>query len=253
MKKLFVIALFAFLSISQTAFSAECFATKESGIVIPVGSPEKYEHDFCVGNTIHIAWDKSTKNPFWVAEYLTKEEVTGTAKRQAGWKFKTNSLLVGLAPKHTDYNDATLDGEMLARGHMAPAEDHQRNDAAMLSTFDTANIVPQVQSCNNSGVWRSIEEKVHDWTLKYGKVFVATGPGYEGSPKTLKSGIAIPAFMWKAVYVPSLNQSVSFIVPNKPLCGKAPKDMVVSEKTLITKTGLKPFPSVPQHSDGKLF
>jgi len=49
----------------------------------------------------------------------------------------------GAMPKPSDYSKSGYD-----KGHMAPAADFKSSEAAMISTFQFANAVPQTPECN---------------------------------------------------------------------------------------------------------
>lgn len=49
------------------------------------------------------------------------------------------------------------------KGHLAPAQDFAWSRAAMLSTFDYCNALPQAPALNR-GAWKKLETKVRSWS-----------------------------------------------------------------------------------------
>lgn len=73
-----------------------------------------------------VVWSPRTRNPIYVQEIITREMANGKAPRS---DFREDPYLpAGLRTSLSDYRGAkTRDGEVLARGHMAPADDFSGN------------------------------------------------------------------------------------------------------------------------------
>jgi len=114
----------------------------------------------------------------------------------------------------------------------------------MHESFLFINMLPQVQVCNNSGVWRSAEIIVHKLAIKYGKVYVFNGPIYKTDMGTIGNNVKIPSHLFKVVYNPTTNTSIGFIFPNDKECKHKPAEFVVTQSQVESETGLKFFPKV---------
>ena len=92
-------------------------------------------------------------------------------------------------------------GSGYSRGHMAPAGDMSTPDA-MAQSFSLANMVPQDQT-HNGGAWSQIEQDTRKYVMRAsGDVYVFTGPVYADKPRTIGSGVAVPAYIYKGRTTP---------------------------------------------------
>lgn len=124
------------------------------------------------------------------------------------------------------------------RGHMAPAAD-MASDAANDESFSLSNMVPQLPGLNR-GPWADIEETVRRFALKYGEVYVVTGPAFGGARLAKIGGrVIVPTSAYKAVYVPSTGQSSAWWADNATGAME-----VVSVSELGKRIGADVFPAV---------
>jgi endonuclease G, mitochondrial len=97
-------------------------------------------------------YDPATRNPRWVAERLTADNVRGPADR-AGFAFREDPALPPLLrARPEDYAGSGYD-----RGHLAAAANHRGSSAAMGDTFLMSNIAPQVGPGFNRDYWARLE------------------------------------------------------------------------------------------------
>jgi len=158
------------------------------------------------------------KTAYWSAEHIEAHEVKGNLNR--GDKFRPDPMLPNaLEAQLSDYSNSGY-----ARGHLSPAGNFQDSPVENDESFYLSNMIPQVQRCNNSGVWSQIERVVRDWAAGYGELYVVTGPLYTGEPRTIGRGVRVPDGLFKVVYNPKLNQKLGFVVPNTELCQRKPRD-----------------------------
>lgn len=182
-----------------------------------------------------------TKTPKWSAEDLTADNASGPENRTNPFKADPD-LQPGNRAELSDYQHSGY-----SRGHMSPAGDFRKE--YMVESFYLSNMVPQVQNCNNAGIWSNIEEVVRGWAVKYGELYVVTGPIYEnGITNVIGNKVAIPSHLFKVIYNPVLQQSVAFIVENKSLCDTEPSDVVVSQDAVEGLTGLRFFPNITNYT-----
>jgi DNA/RNA endonuclease G (NUC1) len=195
-------------------------------------------------------YNATTKLPDWVIERLTLEIVSGDNPRPK-IKFKPDPKLPEDWPTATDKDYA---GSGLARGHQAASADFKSNPDWMKQTFIFSNAVPQVQNGFNGGIWRQLESHVRNLAKRRDAIYVITGPvemadgGAEtviaessnacgkrivlaGASKLKKSsicnandkdpsktctaGVAVPAGLFKIIYVPETERAFGFLMSNE--------------------------------------
>ena len=100
---------------------------------------------------------------------------------------------------------------------MCPAGDNKWNRDAMNETFLFTNICPQVHGLN-AGAWNDLELACRSWARKYGDVYIACGPIYEGTPRTIgRNRVAVPTAFFKVILCmrgQGAPKSIGFIYPN---------------------------------------
>lgn len=151
-----------------------------------------------------------TKTPIWSAENLTSERLDAASglKRKNPFHAETR-LPPDERAELADYKDSGFD-----RGHMSPNGD-MPNPKAQRESFSLANMIPQ-HPCNNEVLWAGIEDSVRKLTMDEDQVFVVTGPVYlrSGQQQQIGDGVMVPAQVFKAIYVPSLDEAGVYVTPN---------------------------------------
>lgn len=177
-----------------------------------------------------------TKSPLYSAEHLTKDRVNEAhlLPREDSFHIEPN-----LPPSQTatlkDYNRSGYD-----RGHMAPNKD-MSNKQMQYESFSLANIVPQDPD-NNRNLHASIENATRYLAKKHGEVYVLTGPAYMTNEiGFLNDRVAIPTNIWKAIYIPSINEASVYWEKNQPGYNYE----VISVKELQNRINIDVFPGVP--------
>src|SRR5882724_4995354 len=84
-----------------------------------------------------ICEDVPHRLPLWVGYHLASSDLHGSAKRKNNFHADTR-LAAGARAEKADYAGSGYD-----QGHMAPAADFKRSDAAMSETFLLSNMAPQ--------------------------------------------------------------------------------------------------------------
>lgn len=172
-----------------------------------------------------LAYDASRRNPQWVYEYLTAQNLQGSANRSHA-DFKEDTSI----PSHLRATLADYKGNGLDRGHMSPAADHRSSLTAMADTFYMSNMCPQCPEFNR-GYWSKLERHVRDLTKQYDSVHVITGPLYLPYTDTDgkryvkyqvigKNDVAVPTHFFKVLMTNERNgqlQTVAYILPNEPI------------------------------------
>ena len=160
------------------------------------------------------------------------------------------------------YQNRKFDGEEFIRGHMVPSNDRSGRDNYDL--FFSTNIMPQ-SSALNSGVWNSLEQKVHSvWSRrqKCDTLYVVTGT-YEGSGGryvTDNSGYKrkslVPEGIYKVVLARLSDGSYKALgvyFDNKTgAAGTFTRDLAISVDTLEEKVGEDIFVNLPDAVESKV-
>ena len=143
-----------------------------------------------------VSYNKSLRNPNWVAYELTTAEVKGEEPRNGD--FIPDPDVKGTQATDNDYKRSGWD-----RGHLAPAADMKWSEQAMKESFYLSNISPQNNNLNR-GVWKSIEELTRDVANRYGNVLVVTGPVFKtpkGKGTIGKNKVVIPDAFYKVLLI----------------------------------------------------
>ena len=181
--------------------------------------------------------------PNCVAYELTNTMVSmadaPTAEKRKNHKFLTDGHVAG-CPEGSDYRKSGY-----TRGHMAPAMDMRWDHQAMADCFLMTNMCPQEQKLNNDD-WRKLEERIHRWAKRDGRLIVFTGPIMGNNPLHIgpKNDIAVPDAFFKVIYAPQQQRAIAFIYANKP-CPASWRNYAVSIDEVERRTGIDFLPSLP--------
>jgi endonuclease G len=139
------------------------------------------------------------------------------------------------------------------KGHLAPAADMAYHPKAMEESFYFSNISPQTPSFNR-GIWKSLEEKVRQWTLEMDTLHVITGPILD-SVKTFigPEQVAVPNAFYKIIIDTSHQPwiTIGFIIPNQ--ASQKPLMYYTTSLDVIEKrTGLDFFSDLTELEQNKL-
>jgi endonuclease G len=158
-----------------------------------------------------LQYNNKTKTASYVLEYVTKESITGTAKRKDD--FRPDPAI----PKQNQSLLSDYAGHPYDRGHLSPAGDNTKSAAVMSESFFLSNMVPQNQN-NNRGIWKQLETKVRDYVLNTGDLYVASGPIYDKDYKTIGANkVGVPTKLYKVIIDVKNNKASAYIFPNSNL------------------------------------
>ncbi len=177
--------------VSPTAQEA---SSKGYELPAPVAGEIRLER---VGYT--VSYNKETREPNWVAWRLTRDHAQGRVKRE-GMTFAEDDDVPEPRALLADYYASGYD-----RGHMCPAADCKWSEEAMRQSFLLTNVCPQDQNLNR-GEWNDVEQLCREWAVRYGEVYIACGPVFQGrSPRRRlgKGRVWVPDAFFKVVYCPS--------------------------------------------------
>ncbi len=145
-----------------------------------------------------------------------------------------------------DYADSGYD-----RGHLVPAADMKLNAAAMSESFLMSNISPQVAQMNR-GLWSSLENTLRKWVRQFGDAWVITAPVLSGQLEKLPSGVSIPKYFYKIIYIPEQEMLAAFLVPNVDTSGQKFWSYVTSVDVIEQNTGIDFFHELEDRLENRL-
>ena len=187
---------------------------------------------------IHYRYD--TKTAEYVVEHVTKESVTGPAKREDD--FRPDQAI----PKQyrsllSDYSGFPYD-----RGHLAPAGNNTQSEDIMSESFLLSNMIPQVPN-NNRGIWKQLETYIRNWVLEGKDIYVVSGTHYRADRAlTIGEGkVGVPSFVWKVIVDRKNVKAIAFYMPNTALPVKDLPKYALSVRELESIVGLNFHPNIP--------
>lgn len=187
-------------------------------------------HGFAVG------YSGVSRTALWSAEHLTRSRIKAAQQLERVNNFHEDSRLPDrFKARLADYKNTPYD-----RGHLAPNGD-MATPEQQYDSFSLANIVPQ-DPIQNRTTWRNLESQTRYLALKYGDIYVITGPAFEGKAvKQMRGRILVPTHLYKAVYVPKLRQAGVYYAPNDD----SQRVQIISLNDLNRRTGLNVMPHLP--------
>ncbi|KAJ1901742.1 nuclease [Coemansia sp. IMI 209127] len=211
--------------------------------------------DFLLRSRYAASYNRALRNPNWVAEHLTRDNLKGSGDR-ASSEFKEDPAIPGpFRALLKDYYRSGYD-----RGHMCPAADAKMNTESMNETFMLTNIAPQVGKGFNRNYWASLEGFVRDMTKSFDDVYCISGPlylpekvgdkwvvSYEviGNPPN----VAVPTHFFKVILAKRNNEKGfalgAFALPNKEIDNSTPlTDFSLPLESVEKAAGLQFFNKV---------
>ena len=208
MKKIIITLLFLPLSV-LAQIAQLCPQFLPNGPVAYAAQPG--DQELCRTNyaVIHRC---SVKAPVAVFEHLTRESMTGPAKRKDNFRADPQVFQQCQATLQ-DY--ATV-GRTHDRGHMAPAGNNTTNDQIMSESFLLSNMVAQVAN-NNRGIWKQLETWERDWASKGGDFYIVSGGIFDPGHPVTGNGLGIPTRLYKVIYERNSRQVMAYLMPNAAL------------------------------------
>lgn len=177
-----------------------------------------------------------TRTPLYAAEVITREGLRQGQGLPRSNDFRPDNRLP--ASERSELSDFARSG--MDRGHVYPAGD-SATPVAKDESFLLSNMVPQSPPVNR-GIWNDIEGAVRKEAKRRGKLYVVTGPIFQGGQvRALKGRVLVPSGLFKAVLDPATKQAAAYVVNNAP--GDAYE--IVSLAELERLTGIDLFPTLP--------
>lgn len=234
MKKIF---LYLLLAVSLLANPIDDKAPQFVVHGAPVSAIKK-DNQYLIKKYYAIHYRYDTKTAEYVVERVTKENISGTAKRKDDFRADPDVPVLHQSQLQ-DYAGNPFD-----RGHLVPGANNTINEEAMSLSFVLSNMVPQVPN-HNRGIWKQLETFVRNWALEGKDIYVVSGTIYNKDFKTIGANkVGIPDYLWKVVIDNKSNKAIAFLFPNAPLPVDDLPKYVVSISKLETKTRLNFMPKL---------
>ncbi len=226
---------FKFSSLNQSDYETYLFPKKEAG-------KEIIKH-----YAYSLQYDEKHEQADWVAYLLTKEHLSGNAKRKDN--FRADKSVSTHSANVKDYKNSGYD-----RGHLAPAADMKWSDQAMSESFFMSNMSPQKPRFNR-GIWKDLELQVRKWADKDSKLFIVTGPILTDElKKTIGDNkVTVPDSYYKVILdiqEPEI-KAIGLVIPNKK-GEKALKAYSMSVDEVERLTGIDFFERLPNKFEDEL-
>lgn len=204
----------------------------------PISKLDKNTQYICKTNyAIHYRYD--TRTPEYVVEHVTKEVISGPAKRKDDFRPDP-----AIPPQYqsvlSDYAGYPFD-----RGHLAPGANNNLNDAIMSESFFLSNMMPQVPN-NNRGIWKQLETYIRNWVMEGKDIYLVTGTYYGPGYGTIGANkVGIPTHVWKVVVDRTSGRSIGFFMPNAVLPVQDLPNYATSIDQIEKHTGINFMPKLP--------
>lgn len=191
--------------------------------------PQMHCDQFIQKTYFSICYSTQHRQAFWTSHDLTRESISGTARRSNNFKIDPE---VNDPVTPDDYNGSGYD-----RGHLVPAADMKISAKAMSESFFMSNMSPQIPSMNR-GLWSSLENAFRKWVRQLGTAWVITAPLLSNAKKKLDSGVTIPTAFYKILYIPDKKMMAAFLVPNRDTSGESFWDYATTVDEIETESGI---------------
>eukprot|EP00798_Chlamydomonas_sp_ICE-L_P018519 gene18519-25022_t len=158
------------------------------------------------------SFDYRTRNPAWVIEYLTEENMVGDGDRSKSEFYEDKSIEERFRSKLADYRGSGYD-----RGHMAPAGDHKHSQKEMDSTFCLTNMSPQVGKGYNRDYWARNAPELVSVPTHYYKVMLVDGIKSKDGMNKGAGSVGVGAFVMPNAPIDPSTPMTAFTVPLEAL------------------------------------
>ena len=153
-------------------------------------------------------YSEEHEQPYWVKYTSTKQHILEKKYKRKN-NFREDPFVKTQSATLKDYVKSGYD-----RGHLCPAGDMCFSESAMSESFFMSNMSPQFPSFNR-GKWKTLEEKVRNWAVKYDTAIIYCGGVLSDISKTIgPNNVSVPKYYYKVVYCPTIDNAIGFIMPN---------------------------------------
>lgn len=222
--------------------------------------------DYLVCGEFLVCPDGARKQPRWSLELITKDSLSGTAKR-LDREFRADERL----PREFDWQPRDYLMSGYDRGHIAAAANHTSSDAAIEATFSVVNCSPQTPNLNRV-VWLKLEAYIREIVCREDikRVWIVTAPAWippdphlerGGRVATLtvryigRSQIPVPTHFGKTILIEHDSGTLemrSWLIANREDVSANLEDHACSTDRLESAIGLDVWAALPDEMEEKL-
>jgi endonuclease G len=232
------VILFFILIISISCKSDDNIQTNPITGFEPKSQGEIIKHTYYT-----LSYSEENEQAYWVYYVLTPELINGNQSRTDDFRADP-SVSTGSATL-ADYKGSGYD-----RGHLCPAGDMTLNKTSMSESFYLSNMSPQLASFNR-GIWSTMESQVREWTLKYSKLYVVTGPIFKDNIGVIgEDKVTVPGYYYKVLF-DGKDKMIGFILPNAKGTNSI-ESYVVSVDSIESLTGIDFFPELSDQLENQI-
>lgn len=240
-KTITAIAVFFYVTTAQAnTVNQQCSQFVFHGA--PVTSLDEAQTQYlCRQNyAVHYRYDKKVAE--WVAERITVEDISGTARRRNDFRVDRD-IPSDHRAELSDYAGSGFD-----RGHLAPAAANTQTAEIMSESFLLTNMVPQVPR-HNRGIWRILELRVNQWVQQGKDIYVVNGTVFEQDHTTIGgNSVGVPTALYKVIVDRSAPKAIAFLIPNQSEPSASDLHLFATTVREIERiTGIDFHPSLPEH------
>lgn len=198
----------------------------------PLSKGHKINHTYYT-----LSYNEDFEQAEWVYYTLTPDMLEGNTERTND--FREDSKVYTHSASLDDYRGSGYD-----KGHLCPAADMKMNHVSMSESFFLSNMSPQLPSFNR-GVWKELEMQFRFWAKSSKLVHIVTGPVFLDNKGAIGSNkVIVPGYYYKIMYIPSNNQMIGFLLPNKSSYNNELTDYVCSVDSIEAITLIDFFPQL---------
>ena len=185
-----------------------------------------------------LGYSEKYEQPLWVTYNLTADEVKSKKARRSD-DFRSDPDIPTGSATPEDYKKSYFD-----RGHLAPAADMSFSLQAMSESFYMSNMSPQRAEFNR-GIWKKLEEKVRDYAVACGSLYVVSGPIFDTDTPCITIGrnkVSVPDKYYKVLLDTNTAKpkAIAFVIDNR--AAKQPlSEYAVTVDAVEAMTGLDFF------------
>ncbi len=141
-----------------------------------------------------LSYVETYELPEWVSYTLTVD-MMNRPKHKRNQEFNPDPAITTGSGHYRDYK-----GSGYRRGHLVPSADMAWQKESMDATFLLSNIAPMEQGFND-GIWLELEHNVRDWSRRFSKIDVVSGPVFTNPVTTIGDNqIVVPRYFYKAAF-----------------------------------------------------
>lgn len=183
-----------------------------------------------------IGYNYSNKSLEWVAYELTNQVGEGVDRTD---DFRIDPEIPAAYRTTPDKTEPYYD-----QGHMANSESLDGSKEMMSETFFMSNMVPQLPK-HNRAIWKGLENRERKVANNRSRVFVFSGPLYEGTVAFIGNNVPVPSHLWKVIFVPATSTGIAYIIDHKDLKTSQLKHYITSIDEIESRAGIDLLSALP--------